>query len=741
MAQYLVQSVLTVAQGEVGYQEKSSNSQLDDKHANTGSGNYTKYHRDMGHSFGDAWCQTFVDWCFIQAYGKEGASYLLCNNSTTSSTMSQKDSFQNAGQIVDSPQPGDIWWRKRSGGGHVGIIISASLSSDRSTIAINTIEGNTSPQGSSGSDWNGDGVYTKSHRITVSTPHKDENGNISWFGRPKYTGTGSLTPYTGGSVLESDSIAEGFSVEGLAQNIKGAASTIWNGVTDTLGGIGSAIGGAFSGLIAPIQEFIDSANAFGKALTDIPSVLSAIGEHFNGGFLDATFELAYQTVTTEIERDEIRTVDETNLDRVRSANLLSYPSLVESPYIILTVGDYKFGTYSKQLIDTRLNVNYPNYIQSMTVEKINGQVNQYTINLIYQIQAGDDPNLLDRIFSTVGYGAVKISYGDWSSPTFVYKEEEAIITDLAESVDFSNSRITYTLKCTSNSLVLASGYFPFPERVAKPSDVIYQMLQDSQYGLQDIFTGMSNMTRVRMLNLIATDDRSVKIEAKQGMDALSYLNYLVTCMCSNTSDPESPLKDSAYYLTIHDDVFGENELNGPYFRVTKVSSTTKTLATADTYEVDIGYPTDNLVTSFNIVNNSSWALLYNYSEKINNTEYAYSINNEGQLITKYSPAVATSTKNKEMTEAQKTWWTKMTQFPINAELGIKGLVRPAMLMTYLRVNALFFGQRHISSGLYVITKQVDTIDGSGYRTKLSLLRIAGDNDYIVKTKTQVTSNL
>lgn len=49
-------------------------------------------------------------------------------------------------------------------------------------------------------------------------------------------------------------------------------------------------------------------------------------------------------------------------------------------------------------------------------------------------------------------------------------------------------------------------------------------------------------------------------------------------------------------------------------------------------------------------------------------------------------------------------------------------------MTYLRLNVILpGGKKHISSGLYIVTKQTDQIDGSGYRTTLELTRIAGDN--------------
>ena len=48
-------------------------------------------------------------------------------------------------------------------------------------------------------------------------------------------------------------------------------------------------------------------------------------------------------------------------------------------------------------------------------------------------------------------------------------------------------------------------------------------------------------------------------------------------------------------------------------------------------------------------------------------------------------------------------------------------------MEYVRLNVIFHGRKHISSGLYIITKQVDQIDMSGYRTTLSLTRIGGQS--------------
>ena len=42
-----VQRVLEIARAEIGYREKNSAAGLDDKTANAGGGNYTKYARDL----------------------------------------------------------------------------------------------------------------------------------------------------------------------------------------------------------------------------------------------------------------------------------------------------------------------------------------------------------------------------------------------------------------------------------------------------------------------------------------------------------------------------------------------------------------------------------------------------------------------------------------------------------------------------------------------------------------------
>lgn len=442
----------------------------------------------------------------------------------------------------------------------------------------------------------------------------------------------------------------------------------------------------------------------------------------------------WEYTTVDTYKDEL--VQGQDVVNTQGTSLLSYPSAVESPFIIVKIGNYTFGSYTKRgsIESQKANaiVDYPNYLQYLNVVKVDGTVNTYTIGMTYQIQNGADPNLLDRIFSSVGYGIIKISYGDWQSPTFIYREEEAIITKLQSSVDFSSSRINYTLSCTSNSLSLAATTCDFPAKKAKPSDVIKDLLYNRHYGLLDIFYGMKNRTQVTTKNLIPGDDNQVELEPQIGSNPISYLNYLVSCMTPNTSDPSATLKDGIYKLSIVDDAFGD--LGGPYFKIQKISTNQSIVSSSDTYVIDVDYPSDNQVMDFKITNDNSWALLYDYNQRIDQSNYVYYIDNDGNIVTKYSQNLTTSTQMNKTTELDKNWWSQMTQFPITASIRIKGLIRPAMLMTYIKINAVFFGQRHISSGLYIVTRQEDTISGAGYSTTLSLTRIAGDLDYIVTKK-------
>lgn len=414
-----------------------------------------------------------------------------------------------------------------------------------------------------------------------------------------------------------------------------------------------------------------------------------------------------------------------------ASSLVSTQTRVESPFIIVKIGQYTFGHCSDMSNRARLRqtmkVVFPNYMQSLNIVKVNGAVNTYTLRMDYAITEVDDPNMLEKVFSSVSKTRkIVLSYGDWNAPAFIYKEEEAIITKVASSVDFRNSKITYTVSCVSTALSLQAGTRDFPARTAKPSDIIFQLLSDESSGLTSIFTGMKNSTKVALDKLIARDDKVVRLD-KQTMNTLEYIGYLVSCMvCQN--EGSGKLKKSNYFWAVYDDT--SNDYGGTYFKVTRVSAEMQYNVSYDCYEVDVGYPSGSYVSSFTVNSDDTWSILYDYSESVQLPQYSYSIDRKGNIVSIDAPAITKSNKYKRTTEPSKTWWSQMTQFPITAKLTIKGLLRPALLMTYVKVNTYFYGHKHVSSGLYIITRQEDTIDSNGYQTTLSLTRISGDTDRV-----------
>lgn len=337
------------------------------------------------------------------------------------------------------------------------------------------------------------------------------------------------------------------------------------------------------------------------------------------------------------------------MKNTNNISLLANPIRVSTPFIKVQIGDYTFGIYQKKESMIRDNsgvyrindIQYPNYIQSLNIAKINGQVNTYTLVLKYAITSTNDPNFFEKVFSSVSRSRkIVFSYGDLSAPTFMYRNEEAIITNVQNQFDLNNAVIQYNITAVSSSKLATAGACNFPEyRSAKPSTIIKQILRNnSKYGLLDIFTGMRDMDMVEQRGLIASDDIAVPLDAKTNISVLDYLNYLVSNMKRSQTDK------GIYVFKVVDDTSGD--FDGPYFKV--INSTTPT-DSVDTYELDIGYPTDNVVVSFTIDNNEAYSILYNYSKNLNTNEYVERIDDNGEIIDVYSPLI-TSKNNQSISK-------------------------------------------------------------------------------------------
>lgn len=175
--------LIAAARAEIGYLEKAGNSQLDEKLANPGKNNWTKYARDLdgfgniynGRKNGYDWCDVFVDWCFMTTFGVSVGMKML-NQMERGLGAGVKYSalyFKNADRFFPSdPEPGDqIFFGDATGWWHTGIV--AEIRDGR----VYTVEGNTA--GNVGLVGNGGCVAAKSYPLTYKY--------IKGYGRPDYS--------------------------------------------------------------------------------------------------------------------------------------------------------------------------------------------------------------------------------------------------------------------------------------------------------------------------------------------------------------------------------------------------------------------------------------------------------------------------------------------------------------------------------------------------------------------------
>lgn len=162
-----IKKLISTASSEIGYMEKASNKNLDDKTANAGKGNFTKYARDLvkligsPYSQGAAWCDMFVDWCFIQTFGKDNAKKML--GGWSAYTPTSADLYKKAKRFYQSPAVGDqIFFKNSERINHTGIVVNVT------STTVYTIEGNSSNK-----------VQSRSYSL--------KDNSIAGYGRPNWS--------------------------------------------------------------------------------------------------------------------------------------------------------------------------------------------------------------------------------------------------------------------------------------------------------------------------------------------------------------------------------------------------------------------------------------------------------------------------------------------------------------------------------------------------------------------------
>ncbi len=143
-----IEKALEVAAKYVGYKEKATNRDLDSFEGNTGTGNWTRFGRDVdavsgwmnGRKNGYEWCAIFVCAVFLESFGYPLARNMLFQpeRSLAAGCGYAAQYFKNHGAFYKKPEPGDQAFFVIGGGiGHTGIVEKIGDS------WVQTIEGNS----------------------------------------------------------------------------------------------------------------------------------------------------------------------------------------------------------------------------------------------------------------------------------------------------------------------------------------------------------------------------------------------------------------------------------------------------------------------------------------------------------------------------------------------------------------------------------------------------------------------
>ena len=451
--------------------------------------------------------------------------------------------------------------------------------------------------------------------------------------------------------------------------------------------------------------------SFVSQLKDALNIFTKVGEVVNQGAINLENLLKQQ-----LAQAQSSTVDNREFisqGEINGSTLPIYKTFVEAPFVECTIGGVTFGTYQRNKLNS-----YPNYIESLKIEKTNGTINIYTLNLIHKIPPGDNPNYIAGLISNNGFNKIKISYGDANSGQY-FSDIDALMTDVNTSFDFSNQVIRYTITASSLSYLLASTKLNFQSVTAKPSTVIRDLLSSQKDLLTEYFTGMKDLSIVDKLGLIPSNDKEIEISAVTDKTVLEYLQYLTSLMVDENSDLASK---SSYYLFVDDDTFG------PIFRIKEVIAGISNINDL-VYEVDINYPDENMAFDFNTTTDYAWTIAKESSANVDT--YRYDIDNGGNINkSKANNYISTVTSDNRYLIDDNTW-KDFTRFPITATLSTKQLMAPIQLLTYIKINNVYFGYKRITSGMYIVTGQIDTISNRGCRSTLQLTRVASETESLV----------
>lgn len=395
-----------------------------------------------------------------------------------------------------------------------------------------------------------------------------------------------------------------------------------------------------------------------------------------------------------------------------------------SMWIRFKVGKLNIDTSSQNLYGSSAN-----YMLSLeNVKNGSGSANSFTISIVYVPKPGEDADIIDKELSFTDRKCI-LQYGYDNGVDKLYTDEyTGQILDY--SVEVRNGMLYYTITGYSGITPVIDNKLSFDAIVpdilegnnsayvdsgkTRPSQAAQKAIKDTfeKYGIKDYKV------------YIAEDVKDLPEDRIEGASDVTLFQY-VDSVLAQARDETQPdlstvdLADRITYTYVISDVEGSQNIT-IIKQDPKAEQSTKII-------FNWMDRNDNLVIDFKTEFKGAILLNRKYSDKNNEEIEKYTLDDMGDPVVvesnvKNESFIVGNTANKDASK-ESTTWAKAVQHSYKATLVLQGMPCEIPIGTMIEVIPLIYGRPHHTQGKYMITKVTDTLDNSGFRTTLELVKM------------------
>lgn len=404
-----------------------------------------------------------------------------------------------------------------------------------------------------------------------------------------------------------------------------------------------------------------------------------------------------------------------------------------APFIEFYVGDLRMSTFDKLDYFMQMDMTYAGTGV--------GSANQFSISIAYVPKPNQDPNLIDKALDgvTAKHLPCRLRYGYSGIKGYNLISQEYECEVLGYTVSLRDSIIYYNITGVSYAMTLREKRYNFP---AIPNlnpisfiKVLFNGISASSFVssmIKPVFDlkvsgDFYGDYKIEIADNASSYAEPMEFNAVQDVTVFQYLDTLLL----NIQDTDDP---NAIYWYSLSDVRGKKTITIHRTTVQVTSSQYndfKTLFVFDWGGNHQNNKTNNLVKAFET--EFKGELNIATSDEIIETRYGIDSSGNDVQIEGLEELVVGDYMKQDNTVTTRTW-AKSLDWAYNASMELEGIPADIPIGAVIEVNPMFYGQKHHTAGLYMITGAKCNITSGGFSTNLNLFKIIVDNRSLTYAK-------